>query len=81
MESRPFKSFLSIYIYTEFNKDKTNKRTESGSTRECLGTFELLKTDSLKLNTNCNIGVAANKVSELTITTLIIDYQVRVGGN
>ena len=62
--------------YLEFGSNQTYKSVASGnSSFECIGTFEILANDTLKISTNCNTAVFKDIISHLTNSILIIDQQ------
>ena len=73
--SVPFQNSHSL----EFTADgKYIRRENSGvGLPECTGTWQLLPDMTLAVNSSCEN--ATMKISELTNTSLIIDYQVREG--
>ncbi len=63
-----------------FTKDgQYNQKNTNSNVKECNGTYLLPATDSVEINTDCNLEILKMFVSELSINTLIIDHQGREG--
>ena len=62
-----------------FSQNKRYNKKENFNSQECVGTYVLLNSINLEVNTNCNTSTEKMTISELTNTTLIIDRQVIEG--
>ncbi len=62
-----------------FSQNGQYNKKENFNSQECRGTYVLLNSTNLEVNTNCNTSTEKMAISELTNTTLIIDIQVREG--
>lgn len=63
-----------------FTKDGLyNKKSFTGNTVECIGMYHLSASDTLEINSDCNLVAEKIFMSELTIKFLIIDYRGREG--
>ena len=62
-----------------FSQNGQYNKKENFNNQECIGTYVLLTSTNLEVNTNCNTSVEKMAISELTNTTLIIDRQVIEG--
>ena len=62
-----------------FSQNGQYNKKENFNSQECIGTYVLLNSTNLEVNTNCNTSIEKMIISELTNTTLIFDTQVREG--
>ena len=57
------------------NGQYSKKANSSGNFQECVGTYAILNSTNLEINSNCNTITEKMIISELTSTSLIIDQQ------
>ena len=62
-----------------FSQNGQYNKKENFNSQECIGTYVLLNSTNLEINTNCNTSTEKIAISELTNTTLIVDRQVIEG--
>ena len=67
------------HILTFSPNGQYKKIQNFNGSQECMGTYTLLNSVNLEINSNCNTVTQKVTISELTQTTLIIDEQVREG--
>ena len=59
-----------------FTKDELyNQKSVRGNGKECNGTYYLSDSDTLEINSDCNLHTLKMFVSELTDKSLILDFQ------
>ena len=67
-------AYSNILTLSE-NGQYSKKANLNGTVQECVGTYSILNSINLEVNSNCNTITEKMIISELTTTLLIIDQQ------